>query len=91
MSIFKYGLLDTVEDRITGYKGVITARTEWSNGCIRYTVQAHGTKDGKTIEPVYVGEQDVILQKANKPVTVSDERRGGPPTRGRDMRSPVGR
>lgn len=90
MDVFKYGLLDDVEDRITGYRGVVTARTEWSNGCVRYTVQAKGVKDGKPYEPCYVDEQDVILKKAAKKVVVED-RNGGPPARGTDPRSPVGR
>ena len=30
---------DEVKDTITGFKGIVVARTEWLNGCARVTVQ----------------------------------------------------
>ena len=36
----------TVKDIITGFTGVVTAKTVWLNGCIRYGVQSRELKDG---------------------------------------------
>ena len=37
-------------DTITGYKGIITARTEWLNGCWRVVLQAQQLHDGRPVE-----------------------------------------
>ncbi|MGR3179803.1 MAG: hypothetical protein ACUZ8E_17325 [Candidatus Anammoxibacter sp.] len=36
---FKYDLGIRVRDRVTGTEGIIDMRTEYLNGCIRYSVQ----------------------------------------------------
>lgn len=41
---------DIVADRITGFRGVVVARTEWLNGCVRVTVQPQELREGKPIE-----------------------------------------
>ncbi len=41
---------DLARDTITGYRGIVVARTEWLNGCWRYTLQARELKDGKPID-----------------------------------------
>lgn len=64
MSIFKFGLGDLVEDMITKFKGVITARTEWFNGCVRYIVEPQGLKDGVPIDGRPFDEQQLVLKKA---------------------------
>lgn len=42
---------DTLTDSITGFTGVAIARTEWLNGCVRWTLQSKELKDGKPIGP----------------------------------------
>lgn len=84
--IFKFNLRDRVSDSITGFKGTITARTEWINGCIRYAVQPKIGKDGKCPDAINFDEADLVLQKAAKPATTVSA--GGPRN---DPRSPVGR
>ncbi len=45
------GLGQKVRDRITGFEGIVVARTEWMYGCIRITIQPRGlTDDGKPID-----------------------------------------
>lgn len=41
---------DVVRDRITGFRGVVVARTEWLNGCVRVTVQPQELREGKPVE-----------------------------------------
>jgi hypothetical protein len=58
---FKFSLGTRARDRISGYEGTIIARTEWLNGCKRYTLQAHGLKDGKPADSWACDEQDIDL------------------------------
>ncbi len=39
-----------VKDKITGYEGIVVARTEWLYGCIRLTVQAKELEKGVPVE-----------------------------------------
>jgi hypothetical protein len=41
---------DKVKDRVTGLTGIVIARTDWLNGCIRMTVQPQELKDGKPVD-----------------------------------------
>jgi len=41
---------DTVRDTISGFSGVVVARTEWFNGCVRITIQPKAMHDGKPID-----------------------------------------
>lgn len=46
--MFKFELGKVVRDRVTGFTGTITCRTEWLNRCVRYNVQPRMiTKDGE--------------------------------------------
>ena len=46
----KVGLGDVVRDTITGFEGVVCAKTEWLNGCVRVQVQPKQLREGKPIE-----------------------------------------
>jgi hypothetical protein len=35
-----------VKDKISGYEGIVVARTEWLHGCVRLTVQAQELEKG---------------------------------------------
>lgn len=84
--IFKFNLKDEVLDLLTEFKGTITARTEWVNGCVRYNVQPKVGKDGKLPEAVSIDEADLKCTKAAQAATVKPA--GGPRN---DPKSPVGR
>lgn len=77
MSIFKFNLEDKVKDSITGFEGIVTARTEFKNGCIRYGIQCQKLKDGKPLEPEHFDEEDIELVKS-KPAPKKEKRPGGP-------------
>lgn len=40
---------EMAKDSITGFTGIVVARTEWLNGCARITLQPKGLKDGKPV------------------------------------------
>jgi hypothetical protein len=50
-----------VRDPITGFEGIVTARTEWLYGCVRVSVQAPELKDGKPIEEQWFDETRVEM------------------------------
>lgn len=61
---------DVIRDTITGFKGVLTARTEWLNGCVRLTIQPQELKDGKPIESHTFDVEQCELVETAKPKTV---------------------
>lgn len=61
MSNFKHGLGKTAKDKISGFKGVITARVEFLTGCSRYCVQPTEMHDGKPIEGIYFDEGQIEI------------------------------
>jgi hypothetical protein len=78
MSIFKFNLGDEVRDLVTGIVGVVVAKTEWLNGCKRYTIEREAKKDGTLPESVSADEQQLELKKALK-VKVGQPLNGEPP------------
>jgi hypothetical protein len=61
---------DKVRDRVTGLEGIVVAKTEWLNGCVRVVVQTRLDKDGKVpdgynvdVEQLEVLEKDVMQRK----------------------------
>jgi hypothetical protein len=81
--MFKLELGIKVRDKVTGYTGIVTGRTEWLYGCRRYVVQSQEMKDGKPIESQSFDEDALeVIQTRNKHV---DGHRpattGGPETR----------
>lgn len=84
MAIFKFNVGDDVKDTLTGYKGVIEARTEWLNGCIRYQVLSRKLKDGKVQDAHVFDEQQLAIIKTAKPKEPAF--RGGPKN---DIKSPT--
>lgn len=66
---------DVVKDTITGFKGVIVARTDWLNGCVRMTVQPSKLEAGKIVDSVtFDVEQLELVHAKHKP----SSRSGGP-------------
>lgn len=65
----KIQLGDTVQCKITGFKGVAVARTEFINGCIQYQLAPKVGKDNKLTEfEPSIDEKSlkVVKKKANK-------------------------
>ncbi len=68
---------DTAKDTITGYEGVVIAKTLWLNGCIRLAIQPEGlTKEGKIHAIETFDAEQMKLVKAAKPRATAPK--GGP-------------
>jgi len=83
--MFKFDQHAKVKDIISGFTGLVVGRTEWDNGCIRYTVASQKLdKDGKVIASEAFDESNLVsLHKPN--LVDPDEGRarpGGPPVYG---------
>lgn len=59
MPRFKLG--SKVKDKVTGYTGIVTTRTEHLNGCIQYGVNGPVDEQGKMIEGYNIDEQQLEL------------------------------
>lgn len=56
---------DVAKDTITGFKGVVVARTEWLNGCVRITLQPKQLQEnGKPIDSETFDDTQLILVHA---------------------------
>lgn len=65
--MFKFNLGDHAKDTITNFEGVVTARTEFLNGCIRYGVQSTKlNKEGIPLDLEYFDEFQLELVKTKK-------------------------
>ena len=40
---------DKVQDIISGFKGIVTGKAEYLNGCVSFLVEGEVDKDGKTV------------------------------------------
>ena len=68
----KLTLGDKVRDLVTGFEGIIIAKTEWLYGCTRVGLQGPLNKEGLVSEAQWFDE----LQLLESP---KDEKKGGPP------------
>lgn len=74
---------DKVKDQVTGFTGIVIAKTIWLYGCDRVSVQPQDLdKDGKVKESQTFDEKQLILVKAGVVKTEakieSTKRTGGP-------------
>ena len=65
MSEQKIELGDCAKDTISGIDGIVVAKTEWLNGCVRVTLQRTTTdKDGKFLDNETFDEQQVQVTES---------------------------
>lgn len=84
---FKFSLGEKVKDTVTGFSGIVTARTEWLNGCKRYGVQSQKLKDNKPLDQQWFDEEQ--LTAAGNGIKAVQRMTGGPrpaPMRAADPR-----
>lgn len=61
--VFENG--DKVKDKITGFSGIIIARTHWFTGCNHYLVEATKLqKDGERTESHFDESRLLVIKKA---------------------------
>ena len=61
---FAYILGDTLYDRITTFRGVVTGRADYITGCNTYLLQPQGLKDGSPIESRWIDEDRLVYDAA---------------------------
>ena len=76
---------DRVIDRISGFKGITTGRTEYLNGCRQFCIKPEGLdKDGKLHDVVWMDEQNLevlVAQVLPDPFLTSKTATHGGPDR----------
>ena len=77
---FKYDLGDELKDKVTGFKGVVMVRAQYSTGCIHYGLAASSIKDdGSTMVWEWFDASRLQLHIANAVTfTVDDDTPSGP-------------
>ena len=75
--MFTLELGQIAKDKITGFKGILTARCEFLTGCNRYCIQPHELKDGKPIDGIYFDESQIeIISDGISKKDVQGEKKG---------------
>lgn len=66
-------------DRVSGFKGIITSRIEYLNGCVQFAITPKVDKDNKREDGVWfdVGQIEVV----GPGLTVKPKKTGGPTPR----------
>ena len=82
--MFHFELGDQVRDRVTGLVGVITARSEFLNGCMQYCLKQQKLLQGKPVEGEWIDGQQLVLVKPDA-LGIRKKKTGGP---ARGMRMP---
>lgn len=60
---------DRAKDKVTGYTGIVVAKTHWLNGCVRVNIQSEALKDGKPLDAEgFDSEQVEVIAKGVHPV-----------------------
>lgn len=72
-----------VKCSVTGYVGVVVARTVWLYGCVRIQVQGPIDKDGKVPEIVGFDEDQLTVIKKTK--KANGKKKDTPPAGGRPV------
>ena len=69
------------QDTISGFEGVVVARTEWLYGCVRLVLQPQELHEGQPVEAQTFDEPQLI-QMTGDPVAVKEKKKkvrpGGP-------------
>jgi len=80
-----------VKDSITGFTGIVIARTEWLYGCVRLTVEPIELIQGKPVDAHSFDEQRLELLEEKKPEVSKDSRAttGGPHDDPKPLPSPT--
>ena len=69
---------DLVEDRITKLQGIVVARTEWLNKCVRIIVQPTELHDGKPVDTTCFDEEQLTILKVGAYDDRKEKPTGGP-------------
>ena len=62
---FKYENGDILKDKVTGLKGVVMVRAEYSTGCHHYGIQSEKLESGKPVDWEWLDQSRLELVKKN--------------------------
>jgi hypothetical protein len=79
--MFKHELGVEAEAKVTGQRGIITARSENLYGCNRYFIQPKVDKDMKVPDEWWIDEDDVTPLDLGRPMVRIEKPTGGPMSR----------
>jgi len=78
MNDFKFDNGSKAKSKITGFKGMITARADHLYGCNRYFITPPVNKDGALTEGYWFDEDEIIVTKAKALERKNNDRGGFP-------------
>ena len=79
MAGFKLELGIEVEDYVTGFRGIVTARCEYLTGCRQYAVQPKSKKKNSVDKGQWFDEDRLVVKgKGPKKPKPKKKRTGGP-------------
>lgn len=61
---------EKARDPLSGFEGIVVARTEWLYGCVRLALQPRGLHEGKPIEAQWFDQAQVEVVE-EKPIATS--------------------
>jgi len=73
-----FRLGEKVKDKVTGFKGTITSRIEYLNGCRQYCVEPKVGKEGKMQKAQYVDEGQLVEDLTSKQKKASSKKADSP-------------
>lgn len=76
----KVELGESYRDTVTGFTGIATARVEFLNGCVRYTLEAGGEKPNDEPKELVFDEQRLVEAKTDQAPEPTAKRGGSRPT-----------
>lgn len=68
-----------MQEKLSGFKGIVYSRAEFFSGCVQYGIQGHVDKDGKLPGVEYFDESQLeVIDEEMVPERLLGEPLGGP-------------
>jgi len=68
--MFEFELGEILKDRVSGFQGVVMARTEYFTGCVHYGLCSQSLKDNRPIDWEWFDETRLDKVKGKKRVEI---------------------
>jgi len=79
MPEYKFEMWDEVKDKVSGFRGIVLGRAEYSTGCLHYFVAPKALdKNNAILNWENLDESRLVLVKRAKEEAEPKKRRGGP-------------
>lgn len=75
---FKIELGSKVEDQLTGFSGIATARVQYVTGCNQYLVQPRCGPNGEFVDSHWFDEHRLYVDTAVQPMVLDNKKDQGP-------------